>query len=57
MTNVDAIATWIDATPQIRVVDITAAIADPATPAARRNGCVAAHHRISAHVRSRGGAG
>jgi Bacterial capsule synthesis protein PGA_cap len=54
VTKVDAIATWIDVSPRIRVIDLAAAIADPATPPSRRDAYRAAHGRISGYVRSRG---
>jgi poly-gamma-glutamate synthesis protein (capsule biosynthesis protein) len=54
VTKVDAIATWIDVSPRIRVIDLAAAIADPATPSSRRDAYGAAHRRFTGYVRSRG---
>jgi poly-gamma-glutamate synthesis protein (capsule biosynthesis protein) len=50
VTKVEAIATWIDVTPRIRIVDLATAIANPATPAARRDAYRAAHRRIAHYL-------
>ena len=54
VTKVEAIATWIDVTSRIRIVDLASAIANPATPTARRDAYLAAHRRIAGYLRARG---
>jgi poly-gamma-glutamate synthesis protein (capsule biosynthesis protein) len=54
VTTVEAIATWIDVTPRIRIVDLAAAIADPSTSSARRHTYLAAYRRITGYLQSRG---
>jgi poly-gamma-glutamate synthesis protein (capsule biosynthesis protein) len=56
VTKVEAVATWIDVTPQIRIVDLATAIANRDDSTARRNTYLAAYHRITAYLQSRGAA-
>jgi hypothetical protein len=55
VTRAEAIATWTQISPAIRLIDLPAALADTATPAARRHVYQAAYDRVSRYVRSRGG--
>jgi hypothetical protein len=54
VTRAEAVPTWVDLTPAIRIVDLPRALADPATPPAARAVYRAAFQRISGHLRSRG---
>jgi poly-gamma-glutamate synthesis protein (capsule biosynthesis protein) len=54
ITKAEAVPTWVDLTPSIRVVELPRALADPATPAAQRAVYQAASDRISRYLRSRG---
>lgn len=54
---VEALPTFIDLNPGIRVVDLEQALADPAVPAGRRRIYEAAVDRVESHVLNRGGAG
>ncbi|MEH0844769.1 CapA family protein [Micromonospora sp. CPCC 205711] len=56
VTTAEAIPTWVDLDPDIRLVDLPAALADPATPADRRAIYQAAEDRIRGHLRVRGAA-
>lgn len=50
VTRAEAIPTWMDLSPAIRLVDLPAALADPATPAPARATYRAAYRRIAGHV-------
>jgi hypothetical protein len=50
VTRAEAIPTWMDLSPAIRLVDLPSALADPATPAPARATYRAAYRRIAAHV-------
>lgn len=54
VTKVEAVATWIDLAPQIRIVDLAAALADPATPPASREPYRSAQRRITGYLQARG---
>ncbi|MFI7600995.1 CapA family protein [Actinoplanes sp. NPDC049681] len=54
---VEALPTFIDLNPGIRVVDLEQALADPGVPAGRRRIYEAAVDRIESHVLNRGAAG
>lgn len=54
VTKAEALPTWVDLAPAIRIVDLPRALADPATPAAARAGYQAAFQRIDRYLRSRG---
>lgn len=54
VTKVEAIATWIAVSPRVRIVDLAAAVADPATSAARRSAYLATLRRIAGYVGARG---
>jgi poly-gamma-glutamate synthesis protein (capsule biosynthesis protein) len=51
VTKVETIATWIDVSPRIRIVDLAAAVADPATPEGLREKYAAALDRITSYLR------
>jgi poly-gamma-glutamate synthesis protein (capsule biosynthesis protein) len=53
VTRAEAIPTWVDLTPDIHMVDLPAALADPATPPAQREIYRAARTRIAGYVRAR----
>jgi hypothetical protein len=52
---IDAVPTFIDLNPDIRVVDLERALADPGVPPGRRRIYEAAVTRIESHLLSRGG--
>jgi hypothetical protein len=54
VTTAEAVPTWVDLTPAIRIVDLPRALADPATPPAARAVYQAAFQRINSHLLSRG---
>ncbi|HET8660616.1 MAG TPA: CapA family protein, partial [Micromonosporaceae bacterium] len=54
VTRVAAVATWVELAPQIRVVSLPAALADPATAPARRQAYLATQHRITGYLQARG---
>lgn len=56
ITKAEALPTWVDLDPKIRLVELPAALANPATPAARRTVYQAAYDRITGYVHSRGSA-
>jgi hypothetical protein len=56
ITLAEAIPTWVDLNPDIRLVDLPTALADPATPANRRAIYQAALDRVRGHLLARGGA-
>lgn len=56
VTLAEAIPTWMDLNPDIRLVDLPTALADPATPANRRAIYQAAEDRIRGYLLARGGA-
>jgi hypothetical protein len=53
-TRLETVATWIETTPRIRIVNLADAIADPATPPDRRVVYLAAMRRIMGYVQARG---
>lgn len=55
VTRVEALPTWVDLTPNIRLVDLGAALADAGTTPAARQVYRAAYDRIAGYVRARGG--
>ncbi|HEX7746336.1 MAG TPA: CapA family protein [Micromonosporaceae bacterium] len=55
ISRVEAIPTWTDLAPDIRLVDLAAALAAPATPVERRRVYQAAYDRVSAQVSALGG--
>jgi Bacterial capsule synthesis protein PGA_cap len=55
ITKAEAIPTWMQITPTLRLIDLPAALADPATPAARRFEYQAAYDRIAGYLDARGG--
>ncbi|MBW4704393.1 CapA family protein [Micromonospora sp. RL09-050-HVF-A] len=55
VTRAEAVPTWIDLNPDIRLVDLPTALADPATPAHRREIYRAAAARIRGYLLARGG--
>jgi poly-gamma-glutamate synthesis protein (capsule biosynthesis protein) len=54
ISMIEAIPTWVDISPKIRLVDLTRALADPATPAKLRGTYQAAYNRIKTYLLSRG---
>lgn len=54
VTRMEALPTWTDLAPDLRLVDLTAALADPATPAGVRGGYRAAYDRVLGYVRALG---
>ena len=54
VSAVEAIPTWVDLNPDIRLIDLPEAIADPATPESKRVIYRAALQRIAGHLDSRG---
>jgi poly-gamma-glutamate synthesis protein (capsule biosynthesis protein) len=54
VTNADAIPTWMDIRPKLRLIDLPTALADPSTPAALRATYQGAYDRISGYLNSRG---
>jgi poly-gamma-glutamate capsule biosynthesis protein CapA/YwtB (metallophosphatase superfamily) len=53
ITRAEAIPTWVDFTPDIHLVDLPAALADPATTPAQRKIYQAARTRIAGYVLAR----
>ncbi len=56
VTKAEAIPSWVQITPSIRIIDLAAALGDPATTTAQRQVDQAAYDRISGYVLARGGA-
>jgi hypothetical protein len=54
ISTVEAISTWVDISPEIRLVDLPRALGDPATPAHLRATYQAAYNRIKSYLLSRG---
>ncbi|MEU5779738.1 CapA family protein [Micromonospora lupini] len=54
VTRMEALPTWTDLTPALRLVDLTAALADPATPPGPRGDYRAAYQRVLGYVRALG---
>ncbi|MFI5933733.1 CapA family protein [Actinoplanes sp. NPDC051494] len=54
VTSIEAIPTWVELTPRIRLVEPARMIADPTTPAAGRATYQAAMDRIREHLFTRG---
>ncbi|WP_446217967.1 CapA family protein [Micromonospora sp. IBHARD004] len=54
VTRMEALPTWTDLAPDLRLVDLTAALADPATPAGVRGDYRAAYERVLGYVRALG---
>ncbi|WP_435204305.1 CapA family protein [Micromonospora sp. bgisy143] len=54
VTRMEALPTWTDLTPALRLVDLTAALADPGTPPGRRDDYRAAYQRVLGYVRALG---
>lgn len=55
ITTAEAIPTWVDLNPDVRLIDLPAALADPATPEHRRVVYQAALDRIRGHLLAKGG--
>jgi poly-gamma-glutamate capsule biosynthesis protein CapA/YwtB (metallophosphatase superfamily) len=53
VTKAEAIPTWMDITPKLRLIDLPVALADPATPAAQRAIYQGAYDRITGYLNSR----
>jgi poly-gamma-glutamate synthesis protein (capsule biosynthesis protein) len=49
-TLAEAIPTWMEITPKLRLIDLPAALADPATPADRRAAYEHAHSQIKTYL-------
>jgi Bacterial capsule synthesis protein PGA_cap len=54
ITKAEAIPTWVDVVPKIRLVDLSAALASPTTPAPLRATYQAARRRIAGYLATRG---
>lgn len=50
VTRAEAIPTWMQITPKLRLVDVPRALADPAVPAAQRQTYEQAHRRIAGYL-------
>jgi hypothetical protein len=50
ITRAEAIATWMDDEPKLRLIDLPSALADPATPPAARVTYQHAYHQIAGHL-------
>ncbi|MBY8871847.1 CapA family protein [Micromonospora sp. PLK6-60] len=50
VTRMEALPTWTDLTPRLRLVDLTAALADPGTAPAARRDYQAAYDRVLGYV-------
>ena len=50
VTKAEAIPTWMDISPKLRLIDLPAALADPATPADRRASYEHAHSEIKTYL-------
>ncbi|MFD0743224.1 CapA family protein [Phytohabitans flavus] len=55
VTKIEAIPTWVDLEPDIRLVELSRALADPKIPQSRRKTYQAAMDRIRGYLFSRGG--
>lgn len=55
-SRVEAVPTWVQIAPAIRLVDLAEALRDPATPAAQRAIYQAAYDRVVTQLNSRGAA-
>ncbi|MEO3778223.1 CapA family protein [Micromonospora sp. B11E3] len=55
ITTAEAIPTWVDLNPDVRLIDLPAALTDPATPEHRRVVYQAALDRIRGHLLAKGG--
>jgi len=53
VTRAEAVPTWVDLAPAIRLVDLPRALADPNTSAAQRATYQGAYTRIRAHLLGR----
>ncbi|MDM4722153.1 CapA family protein [Micromonospora sp. WMMA1363] len=56
VSRMEALPTWTELRPDIRLVDLAEALADPATPPATRRAYRATYERVMGHVRAGGGA-
>ncbi|MGX7681953.1 CapA family protein [Jatrophihabitans sp. DSM 45814] len=54
LTKAEAIPTWMDISPRLRLIDLPVALADPATSAGQRATYQAAFNRIKAYLNSLG---
>lgn len=54
VTKAEAVPTWIELAPQIRIVNLPAALASPTTPPERRQAYQAAQQRIIRYLQARG---
>ncbi|WP_405428086.1 CapA family protein [Micromonospora sp. NBC_00617] len=54
VTRMEALPTWTDLAPALRLVDLTAALADPGTPPGLRGDYRAAYQRVLGYVRALG---
>ncbi|MEU8166110.1 CapA family protein [Micromonospora sp. NPDC049004] len=54
VTRMEALPTWTDLTPALRLVDLTTALADPGTPPKLRGDYRAAYQRVLGYVRALG---
>jgi hypothetical protein len=54
VTKMEAIPTWVDLSPDIRVIELSRALADPQVPESQRTIYQAAMDRVRGHLLSRG---
>lgn len=54
VTRMEALPTWTDLAPNLRLVDLAAALADPTTPADARRNYQVAYDRVLGYVRALG---
>lgn len=54
VTSIEAIPTWVDIAPDIRLIEPSRVLADPTIPASRRSTCQGVMDRIRGYVFSRG---
>jgi len=54
VTRAEAIPTWMDITPRLRLIDLPASLADSKTRSSARSTYQAAYNRIIADLNSRG---
>ncbi len=54
IVRAEAVPTWVDVAPKIRLIDLPAALASPSTPSELRDTYQAAHRRIAGYLAARG---
>jgi poly-gamma-glutamate synthesis protein (capsule biosynthesis protein) len=54
VTRAEAVATWMDIAPRLRLIDLPLALRDPATPAAKRATYLQAYAEIRSYLNAYG---